>query len=994
MFDPRRLLFFIGNKLRRKKYRDDVSALGWSPEEKWEADFSKPAKSRFDIKSESSCDANLEKSSLSLSLRKTGCIAWVWTPGYAWGDQIIEARLRLLSMGGYAASGILFRMVDESSCYMLLVSNRGYFRLDVIRNNMPFPLIGWTETPAAGEESRTGETGFTIKVIAYGSRFTLFVNGTWAAELNDSSISKGALGFALASYEAGSGAGADAGAYTARAFLDALTVDSRAAEVEAAHDAWNGSPEIPPGRRFALAGTFAAMAEPNPALVQIRKAWEHAPKRMPGELLLASHLARQLELYEEAGEYADACLAEGPGPLEGEAAAEKAKILYASGQFGALKEYLDGEPGLCARDPAVLTLLGHALWNLGTYGEAAAVYDRAFDLDGENGLPAKNAANMYEMLGRKEEALNRYLEGGRAFLAADNYGDLGAIVPKLLSLGKDNWEAHALAGKWAFGIEDWRMAEAEFDTAEDLRKAARPKPHKDPALIFLMALLMVRRGKRRQAVSLFEDAVKYAPDYGLFRFRLAENRFLLDPDDPRASEDVNAALSLMQDGGESFGWASNLAAQIELHRGNPEAASLHLEKAAALLGEVPAIRVNRGALFFLRGSLDKALAVLVTDGAGDPEGLMANCAGNLLVRAERYEEADEQYRLALLRSPGNAEYLINRASCLVKLERYGEADEILARAHSRAPSPEILELISYVAVKKGEFSRAESAVRSALEMEGDHAPSLLSLGWLCIQAGRWDEAEGIIGHLDALELTGEHAGSREELRKRWENGVYRFISCASCERSWRMPKSQPPVPSIRLYAMPPDGLPAGSCPECGKTWCIGCAKEHLDPSGRFLCPHCGKPLKLIDEGLKKLISDWASAEIKPPAPEDPPEPPPPAAPPPAPGAMPTGGAPDVPSVVVDAPPASTAPIATNTPDAPPAGTPAVTDAPDAAPAGTPPSDTSAATDVPDAPPVGTPPASGAMPADGAPDAPPADAPDAPDTALPLSPDADPQNTSF
>jgi hypothetical protein len=61
--------------------------------------------------------------------------------------------------------------------------------------------------------------------------------------------------------------------------------------------------------------------------------------------------------------------------------------------------------------------------------------------------------------------------------------------------------------------------------------------------------------------------------------------------------------------------------------------------------------------------------------------------------------------------------------------------------------------------------------------------------------------------------------------------------------------------------MPPDDLPAGSCPECGKTYCIGCAKEHLDESGRFLCSECGKSLKLIDEGLKKLVYDWASKEI-------------------------------------------------------------------------------------------------------------------------------------
>ncbi|MDR0601520.1 MAG: tetratricopeptide repeat protein [Treponema sp.] len=871
MFDFRRLLFFIGNKLRRKKYRGDPKASASAQartsapaeEEKWEADFSKPAKSRFDIKSESSHDANLQKHSLSLALKKSGCIAWVWTPEYSWGDGIIEAKLRLVPMGGYAAAGLLFRMIDESSCYMFLVSNRGYFRLDVIRNNMPFPLIGWTEAPGMAPGAVT-ETGFTVKVTAYGNRFVLFVNGTWAAEMNDSSISSGALGFALASYEAGP-AGAGGGAYTARAFLDALTVDSRIAEVEEAYNAWNDSPEIPPGSRVALAETFAAMAEPNPALIQLKKAWKCAAKRPQKELLLASRLARQLELYGEAGEYADACLAGEAGPERREAAAEKAKILYAAERFDELLEYLEDAMILCAGDSALYTLQGHALWNLGKYEEAAAAYDHAFELDGENGLSAKNAANMYEMLGRKEDALDRCLKGGRAFLAADNYGDLGIIVPKLLSLGKDNWEAHALAGKWAYSIEDWETAEAEFDLAEDLRKAARPKPHKDPALIFLKALLVVRKGKRRRAVPLFEDAVKYAPDYGLFRFRLAENRFLLDPDDPRALEDINAALSLMRNDEESFGWASNLAAQMELHRGNLQSALLHLEKAAALLGEVPAIRVNRAVLFFLRGFLEKALEILEAGGADDPEGSLANCAGNLLVRAEKYEEADGQYRIALLRSPGNAEYLINRASCLVKLERYGEADELLARAHEKAPSPEILELLSYVAVKKGEFSRAESALRSALEMDGDHVPSLLSLGWLCAQAGRWDETEAIIERLDELELTGGQAEGRGELYKRWEGGVYRFASCVSCGRTWRMPKSAPPVPPIRLYAMPPDELPAGSCPECGKTWCIGCAKEHVDADGRFLCSGCGRPLKLIDEGLKKIIYDWAAAEIKPPA---------------------------------------------------------------------------------------------------------------------------------
>jgi transposase-like protein len=61
--------------------------------------------------------------------------------------------------------------------------------------------------------------------------------------------------------------------------------------------------------------------------------------------------------------------------------------------------------------------------------------------------------------------------------------------------------------------------------------------------------------------------------------------------------------------------------------------------------------------------------------------------------------------------------------------------------------------------------------------------------------------------------------------------------------------------------MPPDEFPAGACPECGKTYCIGCAKEHVDENGRFMCPECQKNLKLSDDGLKKIIYDWAASAI-------------------------------------------------------------------------------------------------------------------------------------
>jgi hypothetical protein len=153
-------------------------------------------------------------------------------------------------------------------------------------------------------------------------------------------------------------------------------------------------------------------------------------------------------------------------------------------------------------------------------------------------------------------------------------------------------------------------------------------------------------------------------------------------------------------------------------------------------------------------------------------------------------------------------------------------------------------------------------------MDSGHIPSLLSLGWIYCSAGRWDEAKEVFLRLEALGPEGEAAGRVQELRRRLEEGTTRLIACASCERSWRVPRSPPPSPAIRLYAMPPDDFPAGTCPECGNTYCIGCAREHLDEQGRFLCPDCGKSLKLIDEGLKDMVARWAASRIPGTPPED------------------------------------------------------------------------------------------------------------------------------
>ncbi|MDR2376691.1 MAG: tetratricopeptide repeat protein [Treponema sp.] len=833
-------------------------------EEFWETDFSKPGKTRFDIKSENAYDAYLLKgaggktrnSALALGLKKSACLAWVEGSGYHCGDMVLKARLRLDCKGGYGAAGIIFRQIDEGTYYMVLLSSGGHFRLDVVRNNTPLALIGWTECDAPASAG-----AMELTIIARGARMLLLINGRWAGEIDDASIAQGHLSFALASYRAGQ---TGETTYVAEAFLDYLSVDTRVAVVEArAWDISTGKNPVPRESRLRLAGTFAAMGQSVPALVQLQKLWESSGRGQE-DLLLAARLAQVLEHYDEAEEYIGAALAlSGGDPANsGILAEEKAKILYARGRRTELRDYVAEVLKTHGPSVVLLTLLGHAFWELGNYQEAGSAYDRAFELDSKNGLLAANAANVYDLLGEREKALDRYLAAGRSYLEMDNYGDLGTLIPKILALGRDRWEAHALAGKWAFGIEDWETADKEFKLAGTLQKKAGI-PAKDPALCFLRGLLLIRQGKRRKALPLLEEAARLAPDYGLFYFRLAETRYLLDnnPADPRLRADLEKALSLSDEAGETWGWANNLAAQLSLAEGNTEAAAEYLEKAATALGERPPVLVNRAVYQYLRGFLDKALAILDTDRGLDTEGLMANCAGNLLVRSERLEEAHTWYQRALAIAPDNQEFLINCASCLIKMGQYGEADTLLARAHSHAPSPAVLELITYVAVKKGEYYRAESACNAALELDSAHVPSLRSLGWLFCTSRRWDEAGAILARLEALTCSEEDVEHREELQRRILEGTTQLIPCAACGRTWRIPLDPPPVSFLRLVAMPPDEIPAGTCPSCGTSYCIGCAKEHVDTGGRFTCPNCGKPLKLINEGLKKIVADWAAGAL-------------------------------------------------------------------------------------------------------------------------------------
>jgi len=497
--------------------------------EKWVADFSKPERSCFDIKPEISYDAKLEKGSLFIGLKEKHRMAWLETANRVYVDQVVEARFRFARSGSYCAAGIMFRVEKNGSYYLALVSSKNYFRLDAVNDGVPRTLVGWTEAPGAGEDGAAPEK-IVLKIIAMGGRFVFVVNGKWVAEADDASVPGGHLGFALVSYSSklsdeltAAQLPAAADGFVCGAWLEHLSVDSRPNAVESELRKWDEGTEISAESRLCLAETFSALNNFEAAYEQVLKAWkqrENAARsvtatytdlRTGSELLLAARLASQLDRYETAEEYINACLSAETCDMMDDAnksklLAERVKVLSALNKFDELVRFLpdcigklEEETNLQGMPPihSLYAVLGHAWWNLKNREAAAAAWDKAFALNGQNALYAERASAAYEKLGRKEEALRCLIAGGNCLLEQANLEKLKALVPKLLALGDNSREVVALAARWTGtppaltedaelggGNEEPALAERASppDTDEAAKKPAKVrKPKTEPA---------------------------------------------------------------------------------------------------------------------------------------------------------------------------------------------------------------------------------------------------------------------------------------------------------------------------------------------------------------------------------------------------------------------------------------------------------------------------------------------------------------------------------
>lgn len=167
-------------------------------------------------------------------------------------------------------------------------------------------------------------------------------------------------------------------------------------------------------------------------------------------------------------------------------------------------------------------------------------------------------------------------------------------------------------------------------------------------------------------------------------------------------------------------------------------------------------------------------------------------AANLLAAQERYEEAEQAYRVALNKAPYFEEALIGLARVLALLGRWAEAEALL-RGHVAKPDIPVEHLLLFgnVLLEMNRTVSAESVFRRAALLDGDSRGALAGLARCFLAQQRWAECAAL-----AEDLVDRHPGEASYWRlladARLAQGERR-AAVVALESAWRMGVADAPA---------------------------------------------------------------------------------------------------------------------------------------------------------------------------------------------------------
>ena len=779
-------------------------------EERWSTRFRRFGDHRFEIETSTDYSVSVETRALRLAIYRPQVFAWTDNPNDIFSDFVLSAEIRFNGESPCAA-GFLFRKSDDHTFYYILVSREGKFRFDSVVNGSPIPLVAWTECPV-----RLEAESFRIRVVARGDSFTFYQNEEWIGEVVDNSILSGRIAFGAQNF-------GDSCAVS----LTSITVESRPFEVEAAYYRSNSYLPVDPNRRLILARTFFRMGQFAESGVQVRRAGNDRELTSEEHFLLGSaHL--NMGEYEAALESVETAIE--LDHSNDAAIAEKANLLYLTDRLGDFEAYFIRHEASFELHPGMLNLRGNCAFALSNWQLALDSYDRAISLQDDVALFYLNSGRCKEQMNDPEGAVEAYTNAARLFFDDEAYDEIDRIVARLETIAPDSLPRVEIAARLAF-------AEGRLSEANRLLTEATERGTADSSIYFLIGIIEARSHNRGDANESFARAIALEPDYPLYHFRYAENRYLAGLD---AEDAIERAIELAP----TDGWTLNLAGMYSLDCNRYLEAEGIFTRALGNLPEESDIVANLADAKFRLGDVESALALLESR---DDSAACVYQRGEIEAETGELSKAIETLRSAVSMDPENETYREKLAAVLFEDDRIHESEELLQGLLERDSTPRRLNLVAQIARAKGEYLRGESALVEALKIEPSNQELKYNLASHYYFMGAWEEAIEILdGSLDNRAVA---------LRNRAVSASRRRIECAGCSREWWAPREIATQPVVKLKGEPPVDSPAGKCPSCGSIFCVECASRSVT-NGRFHCGLCGARLNLNDDHLKYLVLQY------------------------------------------------------------------------------------------------------------------------------------------
>ena len=702
--------------------------------ERWVSRFHSRAERRFTSESEGDYSSGYHRSGFTLKLERTNLFAWAENPFYQYRDFNLDADCSFGEANGYSAMGFCFRQLNDINYYYFLISNRGYYRFDVVFNGNPRILIPWTKVGGEEDKGRFLRD-VHLRIVARENRFIFLVDEEWVGEFEDDSISSGRFAWAGQNYDENPDA-----SFT----LHRLAVDSRPFEVEAAYSRWSEYVPVDPSLRFRLAESQFLLGASSSALVQLKKI-RRIRQLNREETLLAARAFLESGLYEEALVSAERTM-EGRDP-DSEILRIKGSAFYALNRLLPLKKLLDENKEILNKENWYWGLAGNCEYGLGNWEESVGFYRRASELFPEEPLFRENLSRAVEKMGARgreeneQDLLSSREDAARLYFRREDYNQVRSLTALIKEQDPENLTARILEGKILFHEEEWEKA------MEIFAPIAEAGESDDSSVYFLYGLLLGLHDLREQAGRYLEKAAEMEPQSFIYQFKAAEARHL-------RGDDMGPFLSRSIDLEPDDIWINNLAGLDALERGKAGEALEYLKKAWELYSENLSswqdsgpeagdeLLINYSQALYNSGRLEEALTIL----KGHKTPGIHNHLGNLLVDLGDFPAAVEAYEKAVAAEKENRIYTLNCASACIEADFVHRAEELL-QLLDEGEDPEVINLLGNLARIRGEFTRAEAAYTEALRLDPENRAIILNLAELVFQKG---DAEGALELLDRI----------------------------------------------------------------------------------------------------------------------------------------------------------------------------------------------------------------------------------------------------